>query len=282
MKGRWIKTYESLLDWEFFFDPLILRAWIYLLFKANHKDVVWKGVEVKRGELVTSLSTLSRDLRMSVMQVRRVLATIKSASQITIKSTNKYRIITICEYEKYQQCAGDNQQASKQPNRQSNQQHLKNNKEDKEIISTNVDNIPPISPPGLKPPGLKDKPPKEKKFSFVVAPEFEAAFSAWLEYKHQRRQSYKSDMSLKSCYNKLLKLSGNDPEIAMAIVEQSMANNWACLFPLKPDYNATTKTNQPGNDPRQQERANLAAGVAATIARRFAEDDARAEALRKP
>ena len=35
MKERWIKAYTSLLDWEFFFDPLILRTWIYLLMKAS-------------------------------------------------------------------------------------------------------------------------------------------------------------------------------------------------------------------------------------------------------
>lgn len=278
MKERWIKAYTSLLDWEFFFDPLILRTWIYLLLKANHKDVVWRGVDVKRGELVTSLSTLSRDLRMSVMQMRRVLTTIKTAGHITIKSTNKYRIITVCEYDIYQSADGLKQQAKQQENRQANQQHLKNNIEDKEI-STNVD-ITPIVP--LEPPGLKKKKKQEtKKYSFVVAPEFETAFSTWLEYKHQRKQTYKSDASLKVCYNKLVKLSGNNPDIAMAIVEQSMANNWAGLFPLKPDYNATT-TNHNGGDPRRQERANLVAGYAAAISRLTAEDDARASGVRRP
>lgn len=280
MRERWIKTYTSLLDWEFFFDPLILRTWIYLLMKASIKDVVLRdGVKVKRGELVTSLSTLSRDLRMSVMQMRRVLATIKTAGHITIKSTNKYRIITICEYDIYQSADGMKQQANRQAKQQANQQHYKNNIEDKEI-STNVD-IPPIVPPGLEPPGLKKKKQETKKYSFVVAPEYEAAFTAWLEYKHQRKQTYKSDASLKVCYNKLVKLSGNNPDIAMAIVEQSMANNWAGLFPLKPDYNATA-TNHNGGDPRRQERANLVAGYAAAISRLTAEDDARASGVRKP
>lgn len=280
MKERWIKAYTSLLDWEFFFDPLILRTWIYLLMKASIKDVVLRdGVKVKRGELVTSLSTLSRDLRMSVMQMRRVLATIKTAGHITIKSTNKYRIITICEYDIYQSADGMKQQANRQAKQQANQQHYKNNIEDKEI-STNVD-IPPIVPPGLEPPGLKKKKQETKKYSFVVAPEYEAAFTAWLEYKHQRKQTYKSDASLKVCYNKLVKLSGNNPDIAMAIVEQSMANNWAGLFPLKPDYNATA-TNHNGGDQRRQERANLVAGYAAAISRLTAEDDARASGVRKP
>lgn len=279
MKERWIKAYTSLLDWEFFFDPLILRTWVYLLLKANHKDVVWHGVVVKRGELVTSLSTLSRELRMSVKQMRRVLGALKTAGHVTSKWASKYSIITICEYDIYQSANGPKGQADGQANGQANGQHNKNKIEDKEI-STNVD-IPPIVPPGLEPPGLKKKKQETKKYSFVVAPEYEAAFTAWLEYKHQRKQTYKSDASLKVCYNKLVKLSGNNPDIAMAIVEQSMANNWAGLFPLKPDYNATA-TNHNGGDPRRQERANLVAGYAAAISRLTAEDDARASGVRKP
>lgn len=280
MKERWIKAYTSLLDWEFFFDPLILRTWIYLLMKANIKDMVLKdGVTVKRGQLVTSLSTLSRDLRMSVKQMRRVLGALKTAGYVTSKWASKYSIITICEYNIYQSANGMKGQADGQANGQANGQQNKNNIEDKEI-STNVD-IPPIVPPGLEPPGLKKKKQETKKYSFVVAPEYEAAFTAWLEYKHQRKQTYKSDASLKVCYNKLVKLSGNNPDIAMAIVEQSMANNWAGLFPLKPDYNATA-TNHNGGDPRRQERANLVAGYAAAISRLTAEDDARASGVRKP
>ena len=265
MKERWIKAYTSLLDWEFFFDPLILRTWVYLLLKANHQDEVWHGVVVKRGELVTSLSTLSRELRMSVKQMRRVLGTLKTAGHVTSKWASKYSIITICEYDIYQSANGPKGQADGQADGQANGQHNKNIIEDKEI-STNVD---------------KKKKQETKKYSFVVAPEYEAAFTAWLEYKHQRKQTYKSDASLKVCYNKLVKLSGNNPDIAMAIVEQSMANNWAGLFPLKPDYNATA-TNHNGSDPRRQERANLVAGYAAAISRLTAEDDARASGVRKP
>ena len=66
-----------------------------------------------------------------------------------------------------------------------------------------------------------------------VSPEFVHIFTVWLEYKRERKESYKSEKSLKAAYSKLLQLSGNDPEKASAIVEQSMANNWAGLFELK-------------------------------------------------
>lgn len=68
--------------------------------------------------------------------------------------------------------------------------------------------------------------------SFVSC-DFKEVFSSWLEYKRERRESYKSKKSLESCYKKLLELSNNNPETARLIVEQSMASNWSGIFELK-------------------------------------------------
>lgn len=99
--------------------------------------------------------------------------------------------------------------------------------------SYNIDNyntIPPLPPKG------KGEVKKKEGFEFgFVLPEYKDAFYEWLEYKKQRRESYKTDRSIKLCYDKLVKLSGNNPTTAKMIVEQSMANNWAGLFELK-DY----------------------------------------------
>lgn len=83
---------------------------------------------------------------------------------------------------------------------------------------------------------------KEVDLSFVL-PELKEVFADWLEYKKDRKESYKSEKSIKICYNKLVKLSGNNPNIARQIVEQSMANNWAGLFALKNNGNGINSTN---------------------------------------
>ena len=54
----------------------------------------------------------------------------------------------------------------------------------------------------------------------------------WFEYKKSRKEAYGTVMGAKSCLTKLRNLSGNNPQTAQAIIEQSMANNWAGLFPL--------------------------------------------------
>ena len=72
---------------------------------------------------------------------------------------------------------------------------------------------------------------------------FREVFYTWLDYKFQRKEKYKVQASLKQCYKNLLKLSDNDPETARLVVEQSIGNNYAGLFPLKQQNYGTAKVN---------------------------------------
>ena len=60
----------------------------------------------------------------------------------------------------------------------------------------------------------------------------EGVINKWLEYKKEKKQSYKP-RGLESFKKRLYELSGGDPVAADAIVEQSMANNYQGIFPLK-------------------------------------------------
>lgn len=63
--------------------------------------------------------------------------------------------------------------------------------------------------------------------------EFLEIFNKWMQYKSERKEKYKSELSEKSFYNSLIKLSNNNKLIAEQIIEQSIANNWAGIFELK-------------------------------------------------
>ena len=101
---------------------------------------------------------------------------------------------------------------------------------------------------------------KETDLSFVE-PSFQPVMAEWLAYKSERGQSYRQQ-GLKACYSKLRELSNGEPDIARKIIRQSMANNWAGLFPLKTtnDYGRSTKNQPPGPD-------ELARAVAEGISR---------------
>lgn len=81
----------------------------------------------------------------------------------------------------------------------------------------------------------KDKDNNKKIVFDFVKPEYKEAFETWIEYKKARNEKYKNQKSLEACYNKLIKLSSGNPVAALEIINNSMANNWAGLFPLKKD-----------------------------------------------
>lgn len=89
----------------------------------------------------------------------------------------------------------------------------------------------------------KDIPKKENDLNFCL-PGFVPIMAEWLEYKRGRKQSYKTEASIRKCYQNLAKLSRNNPAVAQLIVDRSIANNWAGLFEL--NYNGAK--NQKDND----------------------------------
>ncbi|MEE1007175.1 MAG: DUF6291 domain-containing protein [Acutalibacteraceae bacterium] len=55
----------------------------------------------------------------------------------------------------------------------------------------------------------------------------------WLEYKRSIGNTYRSDQGVRAMIKQLSDLSGGNVEVAGAIVDQSIANNWKGLFELK-------------------------------------------------
>lgn len=135
MEG-WIKLHRQILDWEFYSDTNTKVVFLHLLLMANYEDKRWRGIVIKRGQLVTSVKHLSEQLKLSTQQVRTSLDKLKdnkqNNKQITIKTTNKYTLITIDKYDLYQSY-DDYITNKQQTNQQTNQQQLKNIKEYKKI-----------------------------------------------------------------------------------------------------------------------------------------------------
>lgn len=67
----------------------------------------------------------------------------------------------------------------------------------------------------------------------TIEPPWQELMHTWLEYKRIRKESYRSEIGIRKCLTMLRNLSGNNPPTAAAIINQSIANNWAGLFELK-------------------------------------------------
>ena len=113
MEG-WIKLHRKFLEWEWFDSDNMVKMFIYLLLSANTKDKRWRGMIVKRGQLVTSRASLSERLNISERSVRTCIARLVDGGEITTKSTNKFTILTICKYEQYQQVKNDSRPTNDQ------------------------------------------------------------------------------------------------------------------------------------------------------------------------
>lgn len=74
----------------------------------------------------------------------------------------------------------------------------------------------------------------QAQFLSTIDPAWREPMTVWLEYKRIRRESYRSESGAKKCLSLLRSLSGEDPTIAASIIDRSIANNWAGLFPLQP------------------------------------------------
>lgn len=144
MKG-WVKIYRELQEWEWYTKPEMVHLYIHLLLSANHTTVKWQGVTVKRGQLVTSISQLSKNTGLSVQSIRTCLARLKSTNEITIETTKAYTLITICNYGRYiekdsESNKANNKASNKQPTKQkqSANKRLTTNKNDKNDIYTHT------------------------------------------------------------------------------------------------------------------------------------------------
>ncbi|MEG2061804.1 MAG: hypothetical protein RRY33_08115 [Alistipes sp.] len=101
MEG-WIKIYRSILDWEWFGDSKMVHLFVYLLAKANFEDCRWRGIVVKRGQILTSLDTMVIETKLSKQTLRTCIARLKSTQEITHQTTHTYTLITISNYDDYQ------------------------------------------------------------------------------------------------------------------------------------------------------------------------------------
>lgn len=98
----WIKLHKSITEWEWFTKPEMLQVFIFLLTKANYKDNLWQGKLIRRGQLVTTVDDIRIHTKLTPQKIRTCLKRLQSTNEISQKSTNRFTLITICNYDRYQ------------------------------------------------------------------------------------------------------------------------------------------------------------------------------------
>lgn len=102
----WLKLYRSILDSAVFQDAEVLKVWIWLLcnvaFEQHDTICYGKVIHLKPGQIATGRKKIAQCTDLNENKVYRALTALKSLGNIEIKSTNKYSIITVVNWDKYQ------------------------------------------------------------------------------------------------------------------------------------------------------------------------------------
>lgn len=111
MEGGYIALHRKLLEWEWYDDIFVCRVFIHCLLKANHKDKMWRGILVRRGQFVSSTGKLADQTGLSVQNIKTVVKKLKSTNELTSEGSSQHTVYTVINYDYYQS-----------PNQRTNQQ----------------------------------------------------------------------------------------------------------------------------------------------------------------
>lgn len=107
MEG-WIKLHRSIVSHWIFCEARYLRAWILMLITVNYEDktamIFGEKIECKRGQSLLSIHSWAMlfGSGWSVDKVRTFFALLEKDKMILTKGLRKTTILTICNYELYQ------------------------------------------------------------------------------------------------------------------------------------------------------------------------------------
>jgi hypothetical protein len=129
----WRKTLKSPV-WQ---NPKLFRFWAWCLMKASHKERValvgFQKVPLVPGQFIFGRKKAAAETGLSEKSVRTCLECLKTLENVTIKTASKYSILTVVNWDFYQeyQTEGASKRASKGPakgQQRATDKHVKNEK----------------------------------------------------------------------------------------------------------------------------------------------------------
>lgn len=130
MNRGYVKVWRKIQDTEILKNHRYCAFFLWSLTKASHKRiniiVGCQPITLEPGQFVFGRRIAAKELGMSEQEIRTCIELAKKADFLTIKSTNKFSIITIINWPIYQGSDIDNQPA----NQPTTNQQLTTNKND--------------------------------------------------------------------------------------------------------------------------------------------------------
>jgi len=204
-----------------------VHLFIHILIKANHAPRKWRGIDIQSGQFITSRDKLSAETGISQQSVRTILKRMQDTNEITIKSTSKYTMLTVCNWATYQTGCGEiNQPANQQSTSEltndqpATNQQLTTNKNDKKVKNEKKQ--------------TKRAQHEAAVFAFALPEKYSVQFAeAWQEFCDHRADmgnAWLTERALKLLLKTIEPLSEGE---AITALNKSVANGWKGVFPEK-------------------------------------------------
>jgi len=210
----YIYLYRTLKNWRWYKHLETRCIFIDLLLSASYQDRQVGEITLEPGQVITSIRRLSADNGISERSVRTSLNRLEKTGELTQRTTHRYTIITLANWASYQ---SSKEKATQQT---TSQRHSN-------------DTVPTTY--------KKDK--KEKKEINIRDYGFSDDVLQALDAMIEMRTAIKSPMTQKAVdlmVAKLNDMAASDAE-KIAILNQSVMNNWKGIFPLKEELRQEVK-----------------------------------------
>ena len=115
----YVKVYRKLLTSAVFDDPVTLKVWIWCLLRANFQprpiEFAGEEIELTAGQFITGTFSAAETLKLSKSAVWRRLEKLERWGNITLKSGNRFTIITVNKYGEYQNALSREWESTENP-----------------------------------------------------------------------------------------------------------------------------------------------------------------------
>ena len=196
------------MEWEWYDDINVKVTFLHLILSANHAPKKWRGIDIGRGQLWTSIGNLAKEIGLSEKQTRNSLKKLESTNEISIKGASKGTMITVCKYDSYQDIKEDKgkQKGKQKANEgQTKGEQWATNKND-----NNTNNE------------------KEIK-KYFEDEKLNTMFEDFIEHRKQMKKPM-TDRSITMHVNKL---NAESVPNAIKMIENSIEHGWSSVYELK-------------------------------------------------
>lgn len=203
--GDWIKVHRAMMDHAIWPNEWLVKLFLWCIFKANYQEGNHLGTPVKRGQFITGRFTAAEELGVNPSRWVRGMERLEFLGCISLEPNTKWTLVTVCNYETYQEALSDDRTLSEQQT---------NNKRTLEKEGKKGRNNKAAAPPVFEiPQTLQDE-------------RFIAAWGTWMAHLKEKRKP----LGQIAGNQQLKKMEAIGLVRALAALEHSTSNNYTGIY----------------------------------------------------